>query len=80
MPELPVWYFRRYIPHLPAAREIVHCVFSRLLGVPSATMVASRGFSGSTIRLIVPPLPAASTSLEEQDAAVLDPVLHLHQL
>src|SRR5688500_7395900 len=43
-------------------------------------MVGSRAFSGSTIRLMVPPLPAPSWSLEDAaQTGVLDPVLHLHQ-
>jgi hypothetical protein len=61
------WRSRARMRHtLPAAgrcaawRWKYRCVSSRSDGVPRATTVAPRGFSGSRMRLIVPPLPAAS--------------------
>ena len=59
------------------------CDFSRSVGAGSATTRKTRGLTRSTMRLIVPPLPAVSrpsNTMQTLAPVRLDPLLHGHQL
>jgi hypothetical protein len=60
----------------------VICDSSRSVGAGRAMTRNSRGLTRSVIRLMMPPLPAAFASLEDDDnlkALVLNPKLELHE-